>query len=188
MRHFAFKPSVSLSGRTFKGLRGWSGKPSHPPFTDVPIGIYVFVAIGDLVSVIAGSGHDWARSLWQAGTIAFLIAVVASVPAALTGIADRQGSSQPGTQAWRTINSHAVLMVTATILAVVATILRFLNFDAYAFTPVGYTVLTWIVLAIGGLGATYGGTLVFDYGFNVETAGDHPAWHESEDDVLPGGH
>jgi hypothetical protein len=28
--------------------------------------------------------------------------------------------------------------------------------------------------------------LVFDYGFNVETAGDSPVWHKSESDVLPG--
>ena len=27
------------------------------------------------------------------------------------------------------------------------------------------------------MGATFGGTLVFDYGFNVETAGDSPVWH-----------
>jgi hypothetical protein len=38
------------------------------------------------------------------------------------------------------------------------------------------------------VGATYGGSLVFEYGFNVETAGDHPAWHKSETDVLPGDH
>ena len=37
-------------------------------------------------------------------------------------------------------------------------------------------------------GATFGGTLVFDYGFNVETAGDSPVWHQSETDVLPGEH
>jgi hypothetical protein len=29
---------------------------------------------------------------------------------------------------------------------------------------------------------------VFDYGFNVETAGDHPVWHTSETDVFPGDH
>jgi hypothetical protein len=28
--------------------------------------------------------------------------------------------------------------------------------------------------------------MVFDYGFNVETAGDHPVWHQSERDALPG--
>jgi hypothetical protein len=27
--------------------------------------------------------------------------------------------------------------------------------------------------------------MVFDYGFNVETSGDHPVWHASETDVLP---
>jgi hypothetical protein len=44
-------------------------------------------------------------------------------------------------------------------------------------------------VAVAGLvsvGATFGGSLVYDYGFNVETAGDHPVWHESETDVLPG--
>jgi hypothetical protein len=27
---------------------------------------------------------------------------------------------------------------------------------------------------------------VFDYGFNVETAGDSPVWHRSERNLLPG--
>jgi hypothetical protein len=34
----------------------------------------------------------------------------------------------------------------------------------------------------------YGGALVYEYGFNVETAGDHPAYHVSEDDVFHGAH
>jgi hypothetical protein len=34
--------------------------------------------------------------------------------------------------------------------------------------------------------ADAGGSLVYDYGFNVETAGDHPVWHRSETDVFPG--
>ena len=38
------------------------------------------------------------------------------------------------------------------------------------------------------LGATYGGSMVFDYGFNVETAGITRVWHRSEFDVLPGHH
>jgi hypothetical protein len=37
-----------------------------------------------------------------------------------------------------------------------------------------------------GWGATFGGRLVYDYGFNVETAGDHPVWHQSGTDVFPG--
>ena len=49
-------------------------------------------------------------------------------------------------------------------------------------------VLVLSVLA-GGLvmfGAAYGGALVYDYGFNVETSGDHPVWHPSDRDVYPG--
>jgi hypothetical protein len=30
--------------------------------------------------------------------------------------------------------------------------------------------------------------MVFDYGFNVEGAGDHPVWHKSETDVFHGRH
>jgi hypothetical protein len=45
-----------------------------------------------------------------------------------------------------------------------------------------------IVGLLVSVGATYGGSLVYDYGFNVETAGDHPVWHKSETDVLPGRH
>ncbi len=30
-----------------------------------------------------------------------------------------------------------------------------------------------------------GGSLAYDYGFNVETAGDSPVWHPSEVDVFP---
>jgi uncharacterized membrane protein len=48
--------------------------------------------------------------------------------------------------------------------------------------------LSLLVGALVSFGAAYGGTLVFDYGFNVETAGDSAVWHESETDVLPGGH
>jgi hypothetical protein len=28
--------------------------------------------------------------------------------------------------------------------------------------------------------------MVYDYGFNVETSGDHPVWHRNERDVWPG--
>jgi hypothetical protein len=45
-----------------------------------------------------------------------------------------------------------------------------------------------VVGLLVSLGATYGGSLVYDYGFNVETAGDHPVWHQSETDVFPGRH
>ena len=46
----------------------------------------------------------------------------------------------------------------------------------------------FLVALFVAVGASYGGTMVFDYGFNVETAGDSPVWHKSETDVFPGDH
>ena len=37
MKTFSFRPTLTLKGRKFKGLRGFSAKPFHPPLTDVPI-------------------------------------------------------------------------------------------------------------------------------------------------------
>jgi uncharacterized membrane protein len=53
-------------------------------------------------------------------------------------------------------------------------------------TPVGIMVLSVVIAALVSAGATFGGALVYEYGFNVETAGDHPAWHRSDTDVFPG--
>lgn len=60
MRHFAFRPSLTMRGRTFKGLRGWSGKPLHPLLTDIPVGAYVLAAAFDVISAV-GHNQEWAR-------------------------------------------------------------------------------------------------------------------------------
>src|SRR5438045_9644877 len=99
-------------GRTFKGLRGWSGKPLHPPLTDFPIAAYVLGAAFDVISVVGGRDHAWSREFFHAGTFTFVGGAVVSVFAALTGLFDWWRSSSPGTQARRTINTHATLMLT----------------------------------------------------------------------------
>jgi hypothetical protein len=47
-------------------------------------------------------------------------------------------------------------------------------------------VLTLVAAALTVIGGTIGGSVAYDYGFNVETSGDHPVWHQSEVDVFPG--
>jgi len=54
---FSIKPGITLRGRTFKGLRGWSGKPMHPPLTDFPIVAYVLVAVFDVISYVIAYGR-----------------------------------------------------------------------------------------------------------------------------------
>jgi uncharacterized membrane protein len=188
MRKFSVRPTLTLRGRTFKGLRGFSGKPFHPPLTDFPIAAYVLAAGFDVLSTIGGEDRAWAHELWHAGTFTFLGGAVVSVFAALTGLFDAWRSSEAGTQARRTINTHATIMVTVTVLALADIAWRLNDYHTERVTPVGITVLSVVIALLVSVGATFGGSLVFEYGFNVETAGDHPVWHKSETDVLPGQH
>ena len=188
MRKFSVRPTFTLKGRTFKGLRGWSGKPLHPPLTDVPIAAYLLAAGFDVGSWVGGEDRGWARELWHGGTFVFVAGTAVAVLAALTGLWDARKSSESGTQARRTINTHATIMIIVTVLAVVDVVWRLNRYNTEPVTPIGIAVLSIVVAVLVSVGATFGGTLVYDYGFNVETAGDSPVWHKSETDVLPGQH
>jgi uncharacterized membrane protein len=186
VRRFSVRPAITLKGRKFKGLRGWAGKPFHPPLTDIPVAAYVLGAAFDVASVIGGDGHEWSHDMWRAATFVIIGGAIVSVFTALTGLFDWLRSSEAGTQARRTANTHALIMVTVTVLTLVNIAVRLSRYDTDFSTPVGIMVLSVVIAALVSWGATYGGSLVFDYGFNVETAGDSPVWHPSEDDVLPG--
>ena len=188
MRKFSIRPTLTLKGRTFKGLRGWSGKPLHPPLTDFPITAYVLAAVFDVISFVGGTDHTWARELWHAGTFVFLGGGAVSVFAALTGLFDAWKSSEAGTQVRRTINTHATIMVTVTVLALADIVWRLNCYHTLRVTSVGIMILSIVIAVLVSVGATFGGTLVYEYGFNVETAGDDPVWHKSETDVFPGRH
>jgi uncharacterized membrane protein len=177
-RKFSFRPALTLKGRKYKGLRGFAGKPFHPPLTDIPITAYVFAALFDVLS--AAKERVW---MHDAATLLLAGGALVSLLAALTGWADWHRSSQVGTQARRTINAHAIIMIVTSVLVLVDLAVRGTGASSW-----GVAILTVVSAGLVMIGSTYGGSLVFDYGFNVETAGDHPVWHESEDDVFPGQH
>jgi uncharacterized membrane protein len=179
-RWFSVRPALTFKGRQFKGLRGFAGKPSHPPLTDIPVAAYVLVALFDLISFL--SDGDTAANAFVAGTYVIVTGLVVSVPTALTGFWDWLKSTPKHTQAWRTANWHMTLMLTTTLIVIIDVLVRRGASEATG-------LVTFLSLLAGGivsLGATYGGSLVYDYGFNVETSGDHPVWHETEEDVFPG--
>src|SRR5262245_52609486 len=188
MRKYSVRPAITLRGRKFKGLRGFAGKPFHPPLTDIPVGAYILAAVLDVLSVIGGKGHTWSREMWHAATFVFVGGAIVSLLTALTGFIDWLRSSEAGTQARRTANTHATIMLTVTVLVIVNIVLRLNGYHTHATTPVGIMVLSVVIAALVSWGSTYGGSLVYDYGFNVETAGDSPVWHASEVDVCPGHH
>ncbi len=185
MRTFSFRPSLSFKGRKFHGLRGWAGKPLHPPLTDVPVGAYMVAAVLDLISFIGGDGKPWAQDLYRAAGYTFIGGAVVSVFAALTGFFDWWKSTEKGNQARRTVNAHAWTMILVTVLVLTNIWTRIgVAWDEPA-TPVGTLAFSLLAALFTIIGGTIGGTLIFDYGFNVETAGDSPVWHTSETDVLP---
>ena len=185
MRRLSFKAGTTIRGRKFKGLRGWAGKPLHPPLTDIPIGAYMVVAALDVISMI-GQDEEWARDFFRAGTFVLIAGAAVSLLTAVTGFWDWLKSTEPGTQVRREANAHALTMVTVTVLVLINIALRTLAYPDDQHTGVVVLILSLAIAALTTLGGMLGGSLVYDLGFNVETAGDHPAYHRSEVDVVPG--
>jgi uncharacterized membrane protein len=187
MRKFSVRPTLTIRGRKFNGLRGWSGKPTHPPLTDFPVAAYILGAVFDVISCI-GSDEAWANDFFRAGTFVFIGGGAVSLLTALTGFLDWSRTTEKGTQARRTANTHMTVMLTVTALVLVDIILRLNDYHTRS-TPTGVILALSIVVAVlVAIGATFGGTLVYDYGFNVENSTDNPVYHPSETDILPGEH
>ena len=191
-RLYSIRPTLSLKGRRSQGLRGFSGKPFHPPLTDFPIVCYTLAAVFDLISFFSGVDDPKAHDFFAAATFVMAAGFIVGLGATFTGFLDwwkgipRDRSSGPigkakHTQVWRTINWHATVMIAVTALTLLGLVLRIGGFDE------GQTQLAWLVLsclaaALVLFGAAYGGTLVFEYGFNVENIDE--VWNETEEDHV----
>jgi uncharacterized membrane protein len=192
---FSLKPAITLKGRESRGLRGWAGKPLHPPLTDFPIVCYLLTAVFDVISY-SGAPGSVARDFFVAGTYVIIAGAIVSLGAAVTGFWDwwkgmeRDYSTgvlgkAKHTQVWRTANWHMSVMLTVTVIVIADIIVRLSQFD------LGYATSSTMILSIlaGALvsyGAAYGGSLVYDYQFNVESLDGSTAWDETETDQMPG--
>jgi uncharacterized membrane protein len=146
----------------------------------------MLAAAFDVVSFAGGDDQGWARDFYRAASFVLIGGAAVSVFAAITGFWDWLKSTEKGTQARRTANAHAWTMVAVTVLVAVGIIVRAAAFWDEPSTPPLALVLTLAAALFTFIGGTLGGSLAYDYGFNVETAGDHPVWHQSETDVFPG--
>lgn len=197
-RLFSIRPALTLRGRAFRGIRGWAGKPTHPPLTDFPVVCYVLAAVFDVISFVGhggsgGSVRTFARDFFTAGTFVIIAGGIVSLAAATTGFwdwwkgIDRDPTGPLGrakhTQVWRTINTHMTIMLTVTAVAVADIIVRLMQAEDYA--TVGVLALSLLAGILVAVGATYGGSLVFDYQFNVESLTGSTAWDETETDQTP---
>ena len=107
------------------------------------------------------------------------------VLAVLTGYVGRSKSSEPSTRARWTMNGYIRGMIVVTILVVTGVIVRLTSYHDRGYSPALVVVLPVLVAVLVALGASPGGSMVFDYGFNVETSGNNPVCHASETDVVP---
>ena len=181
-RLFSWRPAVTYRGRKFKGLRGWAGKPTHPPLTDIPVACYFLAGVFDLLSYLLAPGGT-ASDLYRAGTFVIVAGAIVSAPTLLTGFWDWLKSTPRHTQAWRTANAHMAIMITVTVVVLIDITTRLSGSASSAELPV--VILSLLALALVAFGALYGGSLVYDYAFNVEQTFGH-AYERSEEDVLPG--
>ena len=109
-RLFSFRSSFTLSEREGYGLRGWAGKPTHPPLSDVPVSCYILAAAFDVASLVAAGRHaGWARDAFVAATWVLAAGLGAGALAATTGFLDRPAATAR-TQVRRTVNAHAATM------------------------------------------------------------------------------
>src|SRR5918996_5440268 len=126
---FSIKPGLSFKGRKFKGLRGWAGKPLHPPLTDIPVAAYILVAVFDVISRIAGDDSTIGRDFFISGTHVIIAGAIVSLATALTGFWDWLRSTEPGTQARRTANWHMTVMLTVTAIVLADIVVRLAQWD-----------------------------------------------------------
>jgi uncharacterized membrane protein len=194
MRWYSIRPALTLRGRKFRGIRGWAGKPTHPPLTDFPIVCYVLTAAFDLIAFVTND-RQLERDFFRAATFVMVAGLLVSFAAAITGFWDwwkgleRDRSSGPigrakHTQMWRTANWHMTVMLTVTAIVIVDVVLRISGWDELITVPI--LVLSLLAGGLVALGAAYGGAMVFDYQFNVESLKGSTVWDETEEDQLPG--
>jgi uncharacterized membrane protein len=142
-------------------VTGLPGHPTHPPLTDVTIGLYSGAAAFAVLSAVGVSEENLAVAWW----LALVAALVVTVPTAVTGLLDWLKIGR-GSALWRTATAHLVAMVTATVVFLATAIVghggyvdREVTGRALTLTLLGFAVLT--------LGGWLGGTVVFVHGMRV---------------------
>jgi uncharacterized membrane protein len=142
-------------------LRGWPGKPSHPPLTDASIGAYTAGA----AMLLAGRIGIESEQMAVGSLIAISVGLLLAAPTALTGLLDWLQLPR-GTPARAVATYHLLIMVTATALFALTWLAQRpgYNDDEVRLGALMLGLGAETVLAVGGY---LGGTIVFVYGNRV---------------------
>lgn len=142
-------------------IKGWPGKPAHPPLTDASIGAYT---VGVAMLVLGALGVE-EEQMAHGALLAIGGGLALALPTALTGLLDWLDIPK-GTPARTTATVHLLVMLSATVVFALAFVA---HLDGYGDGQVETIALVVglaaeILLTAGGY---IGGTIVFVYGVRV---------------------
>ena len=157
-------------------LKGWPGKPSHPPLTDASIGAYT---VGVAMLVLGALGVE-EQPMAHGSLLAIGGGLALALPTALTGLLDWLDIPK-GTPTRTIATVHLFTMLTATVLFAVAFVGQLDGYEHGQVKTLGlvFGVGAEALLAAGGY---IGGTIVFVYGNRVLKRQDTPV----RDALIPG--
>jgi uncharacterized membrane protein len=157
-------------------MKGWAGKPLHPPLTDVAIGAYT---VGVAMLVLGALGVESGQMAYGS-LLAISGGLIVTVPTALTGLLDWLDIPK-GTPARTVATAHLLVMVSATVLFALTWLLQRPGYN-HGQVETGAWIVglgAELVLAVGGY---LGGVNVFVYGIRVLKRTDTPV----RDALIPG--
>jgi uncharacterized membrane protein len=142
-------------------IKGWAGKPSHPPLTDASIGAYT---VGVAMLLLGALGVE-EEQMAHGALLAISGGLVLAAPTALTGLLDWLDIPK-GTPARTVATIHLLTMVTATVVFAATWLVQL---DGYKHDEVEALGLILGLVAEGllAIGGFIGGAIVFVYGHRV---------------------
>ncbi len=142
-------------------IKGFAGKPSHAPLTDVSIGAYT---VGVLMLIAGFCGLE-EEAMAKGSLLAISGGLLVAVPTTLTGLLDWADLSK-GSRARTLANYHLSVMVLATLSFVATWLLQRPGYIDSEVTTSGL-IAGCVALGLLTLGGTLGGALAYVYGIRV---------------------
>jgi uncharacterized membrane protein len=142
-------------------IKGWAGKPSHPPLTDASIGAYT---VGVVMLVLGALGVE-EEQMAHGALLAIGGGLAVAAPTALTGLLDWL-DIEKGTPARTVATVHLFTMVSATVLFALTFVAHLDGYDdgQVEALPLVLGLAAETLLAAGGY---IGGSLPYVYGIRV---------------------
>lgn len=142
-------------------IKGFPGKPSHAPLTDVSVGAYT---VGVAMLVLGALGIE-EEAMATGSLLAISGGLIVAIPTALTGLLDWADLSK-GSERRKLANFHLIVMVTATLVFVATWLAQRPGYDDGEITT-NALILGVVAFGLLTVGGTLGGALAYVYGVRV---------------------